>query len=119
MPFSRNHPRTTETQDLSIEMRAAGRRASHRRVLNLSEGGMLIAGGRLKVGSLTNFELEAGEFHAAGVAEVEHSTPDTTGLRFVRWDALADRKIHELIVERVRRQQHDEAARTVPGGYLG
>ncbi|HUO71039.1 MAG TPA: hypothetical protein VMU39_09700 [Solirubrobacteraceae bacterium] len=119
MPFSRNHPRTTDTLDLSIEMRTARRGASHRRVLNLSEGGMLVAGGRLEVGSLTNFELEGGDFHAAGVAEVEHSTRDVTGLRFVRWDAPADRKIHELIVDRVRRQQHEEAARTVPGGYLG
>jgi c-di-GMP-binding flagellar brake protein YcgR len=119
MPFLRNHPRTTDTQDLSIRLRPAGRTQPQRRVLNLSEGGMLIAGGRFEVGSTMPFELAAGDLHAAGLAQVEHSTGGTTGLRFVRWDPSGDREIQELIHERIRNQRHEEAAHTVPGGYLG
>ncbi len=119
MPFLRNHPRTTDTQDLSIRLHPTGRRRSSRRVLNLSEGGMLIAGAELEVGSVMDFELAAGEFHAAGIAEVEHCSGGTTGLRFVRWDATADRKIHQLIIDRIRKQRHEESARSIPGSYLG
>ncbi len=121
MPFLRNHPRTTDTQDLLIRLHPTGRRRrqTRTRVLNLSEGGMLIAGGELQVGSVTDFELAAGDLHAAGVAEVEHCEAGTTGLRFLRWDASGAREIHKLITERIRRQRREEAARTVPGGYLG
>ena len=119
MPFSRNHPRTTDTQDVSIRLRSAAGRPSTRRVLNLSEGGMLIAGGRLEVGSTMSFELAAGDLHAAGVARVEHCTSDTTGLRFVEWEPSADRRIQELIIGRIRNERHEEASRAVPGVFLG
>lgn len=119
MPFSRNHPRTTDTEDVSIRLRPAGRRQPTRRVLNLSEGGVLIAGGQLEVGSTMAFELAAGDLHATGIAEVEHCTGNAAGLRFLQWDPSGDREIHELIHERIRDQRHEEAAHAVPGGYLG
>jgi PilZ domain len=119
MPFSRNHPRTTDTHDLAIRLRTGGRLQPKRRVVNVSEGGVLIAGGGLEVGSRVPFELAAGSVEITGVAEVEHCTADTAGLRFLEFEASADRTIHLLIRERIRKQRRAEAAHAAPGAYLG
>src|SRR5512142_497045 len=110
MPFLRNHPRTADTQDLAIRLRTGGRLQPKRRVLNVSEGGMLIAGGGLEVGSTLPFELAVGSLQVTGIAEVEHCTGDTAGLRFLEFERAADRTIHRLIRERIRDQRREEAA---------
>jgi hypothetical protein len=69
-------------------------------VLNLSEGGMLVADKSLVVGQQTGFELSGPSFHYAGVAEVVHLTSETTGLRFLSWQSHDNRPIRSLIEER-------------------
>ena len=58
---------------------------------------MLIAGGDLKVGERTRFELTGPSFHYAGVAEVAHLTTGATGLRFLSWQGHADRPVRTLV----------------------
>jgi hypothetical protein len=69
-------------------------------VLNLSEGGMLVADQSLDVGEKTGFELSGPSFHYAGVAEVVHLTSETTGLRFLSWQGQDNRPIRSLIERR-------------------
>jgi hypothetical protein len=69
-------------------------------VLNLSQGGMLIAGGDLEVGERTRFELTGPDFHYIGVAEVAHLTNGRAGLRFLSWQGEADRPVRSLIEQR-------------------
>lgn len=42
MPFIRTYPRTTDTQDLSVNVLPTDRAPAKRRVLDLSSHGMLI-----------------------------------------------------------------------------
>ena len=59
-------PRTTQTEDLSATLRSAGRTRVVGCVLNLSEGGMLVASSDLKVGETASFELAGPAFQFAG-----------------------------------------------------
>jgi hypothetical protein len=119
MAFIRSHVRTDDTEDLSATLRDGRRRSHTLRVLNLSEGGMLIAGGVLEVGEVVSFEIAGPDCRSAGCAEVAHRTDEATGLRFAHWDASADRAIRNLIVGRICQQHMESAARSVPGRYLG
>jgi hypothetical protein len=119
MAFVRSHLRTNHPEDLSARLRGAGRRSDTLSVLNLSEGGMLIAGGELEVGEVVSFEFPAPDFWSAGLAEVAHRTDEATGLRFTRWDTSTERAIRNLIVSRIRKQHMESAAHSVPGHYLG
>jgi hypothetical protein len=119
MAFIRSHVRTDATEDLSARLRDGERRSHTLRVLNLSEGGMLIAGGELEVGDIVSFEFAGPDCRSTGLAEVAHRTDEATGLRFTRWDASADRAIHNLIAGRICQQHMESAARSVPGCYLG
>ena len=69
-------------------------------MLNLSEGGMLVADDSLKVGQSTGFELSGPSFHYAGVAEVMHLTNETVGLRFLSWQTRDNRPVRSLIEQR-------------------
>jgi hypothetical protein len=101
----RRHPRVTDTRDLLASLRSGGRSRRSGRVLNLSQGGMLVARFDVKVGEVTNFELAGPSFRYAGVAEVAHQTDRSTGLRFLRWDGCADRPVRALIEQRAESQQ--------------
>jgi hypothetical protein len=96
----RRHPRTSNTRDLHATLRPIGRSAHDCGVLNLSEGGMLVAGSGLNVGDQASFELVGPSFHYAGVAEVAHLTANTTGLRFLSWQDHDDRPVRSLIDQR-------------------
>jgi hypothetical protein len=100
MRSDRQHPRISDTTDLLAKLGPVRRSPQDGRVLNLSEGGMLVAGSPLRVGEVTGFELSGPNFHYAGVAEVAHLTNDTTGLRFLSWQGQADRPVRSLIDER-------------------
>ena len=119
MSFTRRHPRTTYTQDLSAILRPPGRSCVIGRVLNLSEGGMLVASSDLDVGETTDFELAGPDFRSAGLAKVAHRTEVATGLRFLRWQGIADRPLRALIAARIRKRQLDSLASAIPGCYLG
>jgi PilZ domain len=119
MSLTRRHLRMAETQDLSARLRSRGRDEAADRVLNLSEGGVLVAGGGLNVGEIVSFELSGpGEFRFAGRAAVAHSSNGATGLRFLGADTSADREIEDLIATRLR-WQLIESAGMIPGLYLG
>ena len=119
MPLTRRHMRTADTQDLRARLRPPSRYAANR-VLNVSEGGVLVAGGERDVGEIVSFELSGPtEFRFAGLAEVAHSTKRATGLRFLDAEASAGRQIEDLIATRIRGQQLEWSASAVPGLYLG
>ena len=111
MPF-RQHPRITDTQELTATLCSTGISGSAHRVLNLSEGGMLITGSEpgLENGELASFELAAHNFSA----NIVHHTPEATGLRFLRWQDQDNRHIQALIAGASSR-----LADKVPGKYLG
>ena len=69
-------------------------------MLNLSQGGMLVHTGRLKVGETAAFELVGPGFRYAGLAEVVHRTGAAAGLRFLRWQGHAERPLRALIESR-------------------
>jgi hypothetical protein len=100
MTNARRHPRITGVQDVRAKFGAGGSSRGVDSVLNLSEGGMLVADATLEVGQSTAFELSGPNFHYAGVAEVMHLTNETTGLRFLSWQARDNRPIRSLIEER-------------------
>jgi hypothetical protein len=95
-------PRTTQTKDLSATLRFAGSTRVVDEVLNLSEGGMLLASSDLDVGETTHFELEGPGFQFAGLATVAHRTGQATGLRFLSWEGPAYRPLCLLIAARLR-----------------
>jgi hypothetical protein len=100
MRIARRHPRiATDVHDVHANLGASGRSPETSRVLNLSEGGMLIANRRLKVGQQTAFELSGRNFHYAGVAEVAHLNTESTGLRFLSWHDHDERPIRSLITQ--------------------
>lgn len=88
-------------------------------MLNLSEGGMLIAVSELEVGEVASFELAGPDFRSVMLCEVAHRTEEATGLRFIHSDAPARHEIRNLIAALIRKQHMESAARSVPGCYLG
>ena len=81
----RRHPRFTNVHVFRARFGSGDDSRDVDRVLNLSEGGMLVADDGLDVGQKTEFELSGPSFHYAGVAEVVHLTNETAGLRFLSW----------------------------------
>jgi PilZ domain len=119
MPLNRRHIRIVDTEELWARLRFRGRYAVDR-VLNLSEGGVLVAGGEPDVGEIVSFELSGPrDFRFAGLAEVAHSTNRATGLRFLDAEASADREIEDLIATIIGGLLFDSSAATIPGLYLG
>jgi hypothetical protein len=100
MTNARRHPRITDVQDFRASFGSGRGSRGVDRVLNLSEGGMLVADDTLKVGQSTGFELSGPSFHYVGVAEVMHLTNETTGLRFLSWQTRDNRPIRSLIEQR-------------------
>jgi hypothetical protein len=100
MSNARRHPRITDVIDVRARFGSGHSSRGVDRVLNLSEGGMLVADDSLNVGQSTAFELSGPSFHYAGVAEVMHLTNETTGLRFLSWQARDNRPIRSLIEQR-------------------
>jgi len=100
LPNLRQYSRITDTRDLLASLRAIGRPRTVGRVINLSEGGMLVAGGVLKTGEVTGFELHGPGFRYSGVASVAHCTDGATGLKFLCWQGQADRAMRALIATR-------------------
>ncbi len=115
MPSTRHCWRTARTQDLSARLTTPGAQSARRRVLNISQAGMLVTGGGLAVGDRTTFELSGPDFTSSGVAEVTRSTNAVTGLRFVDRDGSAD----ILISTRVSTDLLHAASHITPGCYLG
>ena len=99
----RQYPRIADTSDLLASLRSIGRSEHVGRVLNLSQGGMLVAGGELKIGEISGFELAGPGFRYAGIAEIAHRTNGALGLRFIWWRARADRSLRELVKQRANR----------------
>ncbi|MGA2013820.1 MAG: PilZ domain-containing protein [Solirubrobacteraceae bacterium] len=122
MSYMRIHPRSTFTEDLSATLTSVAKDAPHR-VLNLSEGGMLIDGGTLDVGDVAAFKLAGPDFAYAGRARVAHQTEQGTGLCFVRWEKPGQREVRGLIAERLHREHLASAGAAAtghhPGHYLG
>jgi hypothetical protein len=100
MNNARRHPRITDVQDVRASFGSGDSSRGVDRVLNLSEGGMLVADDSLTVGQSTPFELSGPSFHYAGVAEVMHLTNETAGLRFLSWQARDNRPFRSLIEQR-------------------
>jgi hypothetical protein len=100
MTNARRHPRITDVRDVRANLGSEGDSRGVDRVLNLSEGGMLLADQSLTIGQRTGFELSGPSFHYAGVAEVVHLTTETTGLRFLSWQSHDNRPIRSLIEQR-------------------
>jgi hypothetical protein len=120
MPPIRRHMRIADTQDLRARLRSRGRSEAADRVLNLSKGGLLVAGGELDVGEIVSFELSGPrEFRFAGLAAVAHSSNRGTGLRFLDVGASVDREIEDLIAIKIRRQVLESSAIRIPGLYIG
>jgi hypothetical protein len=112
MNNARRHQRITDVHDVAARFGSGPDSRGVDRVLNLSEGGMLVADGSLDVGERTGFELSGPNFHYAGVAEVVHLTSETTGLRFLSWQNHDDRPIRSLIEQRSEWQAPVEAGTT-------
>jgi hypothetical protein len=101
----RAHRRITETEDLSATLWTPDCSISARPVLNLGEGGMLVADVEVDVGDLASFEIAGSYFRYAGVAAVVHNTDGATGVHFVRWQGQVDRPLRALITARILRQR--------------
>jgi hypothetical protein len=97
MNNSRRHRRFSNVQDVRAKFGSGAGSRSVERVLNVSEGGMLVADDTLDVGERTEFELSGPSFHYAGVAEVVHLTNETAGLRFLSWQTHDNRPIRSMI----------------------
>jgi hypothetical protein len=100
MDNARRHPRITAVQDFRARIGSGRGSRGVDSVINVSEGGMLVADSTLTVGEQTGFELSGPDFHYAGVAEVMHLTNETAGLRFLSWQARDNRPIRSLIEQR-------------------
>jgi hypothetical protein len=102
MPEKRHHPRTARTKDLSATLRPAEGSRVVADVLNLSEGGMLVAARSDRVMQQpVGFELAGPGFRFAGQGEIVHRTDRTTGLRFLSWQGPAGRPICALVASRL------------------
>jgi PilZ domain len=115
MRTARRHPRITDPPDFQAKLEPSDHLSGVDRVLNLSEGGMLIANNKLTVGHETAFELTGPSFHYAGVAEVVHLTNETTGLRFLSWQGHDNRPVRSLIANRSDWQAPKLDAQPDPG----
>jgi hypothetical protein len=104
MSNARRHPRITAVQDLRARIGSGRSSRGVDNVINVSEGGMLVADNSLSVGDRTGFELSGPDFHYAGVAEVMHLTNETTGLRFLSWQDRDNRPFRSLIEQRAEWQ---------------
>lgn len=99
-------PRTTDTKDLSASLRSNGRCWIDGRVLNLSEGGMLVSSSMgSEVAETAHFELSGSDFRYGGVAEVAHRTGGAIGLRFLSWEGPAGSCVRALVDARLRGAQ--------------
>ena len=115
MSNARRHPRITDVHDLRAKFGSGGGARGVDRVLNLSEGGMLVADHSLEIGQTTGFELSGPSFHYAGVAEVVHLTSETAGLRFLSWQSHDNRPIRSVIEQRSEWQAPDATAKRSSG----
>jgi PilZ domain len=97
MNNARRHPRFTNVHGFRARFGSGEDSRGVERVVNVSEGGMLVADDTLDVGQQTEFELSGPSFHYAGVAEVVHLTNETTGLRFLSWHDHDNRPIRSMI----------------------
>ncbi len=118
MSFSRRYPRISDTEDLLAQMACAGRPFAAR-VMDLSEGGMLVEGNGLAVGERIPFELAGPDLRSGGTAEVAHCAGGSAGLRFVQMDGSGKREICDLVATRVLRERLVRQAGPIPGQYLG
>ena len=109
MANARRYPRVTAVQDVRARFGSGREARGVDRVLNMSEGGMLVADQFLTVGEKTGFELSGPDFHYAGVAEVVHLTSETAGLRFLSWQSHDNRPIRSLIEQRSEWQAPPDA----------
>ncbi len=103
-PGERAHrpSRTADTNDLSASLRSNGRVLGVGRVLNLSEGGMLLeSDSDLAVGEITGFELAGSGFRYVGFAAVARRAEGAIGLRFVVWKGPADSSLGALVAARL------------------
>jgi hypothetical protein len=89
-----------DTDHLSARLLDPGCDCAGRRVLDLSAGGMLVAGGDLELGATTRFELVGPHVSTAGLAQVAYRSPTATGLRFVTLDTVTDQKLHDVVLGR-------------------
>ncbi len=98
MPQRRLHPRTAATGDLSATLRRAGRRVQIQApVLNLSAGGLSIAGSGFAAGESVGVELAGPDFRFAGRGQVVHCTDSAVGVQIVSWDGSVHRAIDAVI----------------------
>jgi hypothetical protein len=105
--------------DLSVSIRSGVGSRVVGRVINLSEGGMLVATARGdEVGELADFELLGPTFRYAGRARLAHREEGALGLRFLSWDGPATRSLRALVDARLRAQQQLESDRRVGAGQL-
>ncbi len=118
MNNARRHPRITDVKDVRARFGSGPGSRAVDRVINLSEGGMLVADDALTVGQNTAFELSGPSFHYAGVAEVMHLTNETAGLRFLSWQARDNRPIRSLIEQRSEWQPPADATTQRPSGVV-
>jgi hypothetical protein len=114
MHTPRRHRRISDTKDLVAKLHPSGPSPHGGQVLNLSEGGMLIAGGPLKLGQKADFEITGPSMHYAGVAEVAHLSSEGTGLRFLSWEGHDNRPIRSLIEQRSEWQAPDAGSTQAP-----
>ncbi|MGO9789318.1 MAG: hypothetical protein ACLP8S_07295 [Solirubrobacteraceae bacterium] len=102
--LARRPSRTTDTNDLSASLRSSGRSLGVGSVLNLCEGGMLVAiSSDLEVAEIVSFELAGPRFRSVGLAAVAHREDQAIGLRFETWEGPVDRSICDLVAARLRR----------------
>lgn len=97
----RRHPRISDTADMLVSLRTTGISREFRRVLNLSQGGMLVDGSGLAIDDVARFEFHGRGFRYAGVAKVAHSTGTSVGLRFLSWQGPVEGLLRTLIAGRV------------------
>lgn len=117
MAYTREHPRTSQTEDLSATLWSVRRIRVVGRVLNLSHGGMLVASVGLEADETAAFELAGPDFRFAGVAKVAHRSDHATGLHFLSWQGQANRSVCTLIAARLRgRPGSRDAGRRDRGG---
>jgi hypothetical protein len=96
----RQHPRISDTADMQVSLRSPRKLLEFRRVLNLSQGGMLLAGGGLPVDEIARFELKVRNYRFAGIARIAHSTGAGSGLRFLSWQGPVEGLLRTLIASR-------------------
>ncbi len=103
MSQRRMHPRIAVTGGLAATLRHAGDPAPHAGcVLNVSAGGMLVAGSGFEVGESVGVELAGRDFRCAGQGQVAHCNGGAVGVRIASWEGSARRTIDAMIAARSR-----------------